>query len=103
MGKSVFDLITDSLANERLDGILLQNPQYEKTSDEINRLAEELKERDLSVEETKAVNRLICAYLTQSGIYGQVSYQQGFKDAVALLIEIGLIKQANNIWEGRIE
>lgn len=91
MGKSVFDLITDSLANERLDDILLQNPQYEKTSDEINRLAEELKSYNLDKEETKAVNKLICAYLTQNACHNKLAYRQGFADCASLLQEIGMI------------
>lgn len=92
MGKSVFDLVTEHLTNERLDGIILQNPKYEKTMEEVDRLAEDLKGLDLSAEETKAVNRLIYAYLAQNFCYSDLAYRQGFKDCASLLAEMGILK-----------
>ena len=91
MKKSVFDIITDSLVNERLDSILLQDQEYQKTMDEVDNLAKELKSYDLNQEETKVVNRLICAYLTQNDCHNKFAYQQGFTDCANLLQEIGLI------------
>lgn len=93
MGKNFFDFITDELTNERLDSIVLQNPGYRETIEEVDSLAEGLKACNLGGEEAKAVNRLICAYLTQNACYCKLSYQQGFRDCAALLIELGMIKQ----------
>ena len=92
MEKSVFDLLVDALAHERLDGLILQNPEYDATIEEVDSLAEELKAMDLGMEETKAVNRLICAYLTQNEVYSRFAYELGFLDAVELLLEIGMIR-----------
>ena len=91
MEKSVFDLLVDALAHERLDSLILQNPEYDATIEEVDSLAEELKAMDLGMEETKAVNRLIAAYLTQNEVYSQASYKQGFRDCAELLTEIGVV------------
>lgn len=91
MEKGIFDLLVDALAHERLDSILLQDSEYQKTVEEIDTLAEALKKLDLSVEEIKAVNRLICAYLTQNACHNKIAYQQGFADCANLLRKIGLI------------
>lgn len=91
MEKSVFDLLVDALAYERLDGIALQNQDYEFTAEEIDRLVEELKIMDLNIEETRAVNRLICAYLTQNEVYSRFAYEQGFRDCAELLNDIGVV------------
>lgn len=92
MERNVFELITEELASERLDSIILQNPEYEKTINEVDSLAEELKTCNLSKEEIKAVNRLVAAYLAQNACYNKLTYRQGFKDCAALLMEIGMIK-----------
>ena len=92
MDNNVFDLITDRLTNERLDGIILQNTKKKKTINEVDGLTEELKARNLSKEESKAVNRLISAYLTQNACYNKLTYKQGFMDCAALLMEIGMVK-----------
>lgn len=91
MENNFFDFITDELTNERLDSIVLQNPEYRETMYEIDSLAEELKACNFGGEEAKAVNRLICAYLTQNACYSRLAYQQGFKDCAALLVEIGIV------------
>ena len=87
----MFVLLVDALAYERLDGIVLQNPDYKFTVEEIDRMAEELKTMDLNVEETRAVNRLICAYLTQNEVYSRFAYEQGFRDCAELLNDIGVV------------
>lgn len=92
MEKRVFNLLVDALAHERLDSIVLQNPEYEATIEEIDRRAEELKALDLGAEETKAVNRLLFAYVSQNELYSKFAYELGFLDAVALLMEIGVVR-----------
>lgn len=91
MERNVFELLVDALAHERLDSIVLKIPEYEFTVEEIDRMAKELEIMDLSVEETRAVNRLITAYLTQNEVYSQTSYKQGFRDCAELLTEIGVV------------
>lgn len=91
MEKSVFNLLVDALAHERLDNLILQNPDYDMTIEEVDSLAEKMKSMDLGTEETKAVNRLIAAYLTQNEVYSRFAYEQGFLDAVKLLTEIGVV------------
>ena len=91
MEKRVFDLLVDALAHERLDSLILQNPEYDATIGEVDSLAEELRTMDLGMEETKAVNRLICAYLTQNEVYSRFAYEQGFRDCAELLTEIGVV------------
>ena len=91
MERNVFELLVDALAHERLDSIVLKIPEYEFTVEEIDRMAKELEIMDLSVEETRAVNRLICAYLTQNEVYSRFAYEQGFRDCAELLKEIGVV------------
>ena len=92
MEKSVFELLVYALAYERLDSLILQNLDYDATIEEVDSLAEELRTMDLGMEETKAVNRLICAYLTQNEVYSRFAYEQGFRDCAELLTEIGVVR-----------
>ena len=92
MSKNILDMITESLCNERLDEVLLSNPEYKATMDEVDRMAEKVKDCNFNEEEQRAIKGLISAYLTQNVCYSRVAYQQGLKDAASLMIELGLVK-----------
>lgn len=92
MSKSILDMISKKLLNERLDDVLLSNPEYVETMDEIDRLTEKVKDCSFNEEEQRAVKELISAYLTQNACYSRFAYQQGLKDASVLMLELGLVK-----------
>lgn len=92
MSKSILDMVSEKLLNERLDEVLLSNSEYAETINEIDRLTAEVKSLNFSEEEQGAVKELISAYLTQNACYSRFAYQQGLKDASALMLELGLVK-----------
>lgn len=92
MSKSILDMISKKMINERLDEVLLSNSEYESTMNEIDRLTAEVKSLNFSEEEQRAVKELISAYLAQNACYSKFAYQQGLKDASVLMLELGLVK-----------
>ena len=45
------------------------------------------------------MDRLLTSYNESGAFYGRMTYQQGFKDCAALLVEIGLIKTGKELQE----
>ena len=56
------------------------------------RLAEEIDSFDLTEEQHLTVDRIISSCNESGALYGKMTYQQGFRDCAALLLEIGMIK-----------
>lgn len=92
MGKSIFDVITGYATNEGLSPVLQHDEEYKQIVKKMDDLTEELDALGLSEAQRLAVDRLISAYNENGAYYGRLTYQQGGKDCVALLVEIGLIK-----------
>lgn len=93
MRQSMLEMITESLIHERLDHVLMSNLEYQATMDEVDDMTAKVKAFHLSEEEKNAIKGLVSAYLTQNACYSKFSYQQGFKDCAALIMEVMLIKQ----------
>lgn len=92
MEKSIFDVITDYATNERLSNVLQHDDKYKQIVQKTDDLTEELDALALSKEQRLLIDRLISAYNENGAYYGRLTYQQGFRDCAALLVEIGLIK-----------
>ena len=92
MEKSILEVITGYAINEGLSPALQQDGEYRQIVQKINSLTEELDAFALSKEQRLTVDRLISAYNEDGAHYGRMTYQQGFRDCVALLLEIGLVK-----------
>ena len=99
MGKSILEVITEYAVNERIGQILWQDEEYKQIQDKISSLTSELDVFDLSKNQRLAVEQLISFYNEDGALYGRKTYQKGFKDCVAFLVEIGLIKYGKEFRE----
>lgn len=92
MEKSIFDVITEYATNEGLNGILLQDSEYQRIQCEIDELIEKFHELNLPKEQCLLADRLVSSHTECGCCYGKIAYQQGFRDCASLLMEMGLIK-----------
>ena len=92
MDKNIFDVITEYAVNERMDGILLQDSEYQRIQREMDELIEKFHELNLSKEQNLLVDKLVSAHTESGCYYGRVAYQKGMRDCVSLLLNMGLIK-----------
>ena len=92
MEKSILEMITEYATNERLDNIILIDEKYITIQAEMDKLTEELDSLNLIQKQKNAVNDLIAANIAIGCYYTRAAYQQGFKDCVSLLREVGIIR-----------
>lgn len=92
MEKSILEMITEYATNERLDNIILIDEKYITIQAEMDKLTDELDSLNLTQKQKTAVNDLIAANVAIGSYYTRAAYQQGFKDCVSLLREIGIIR-----------
>ena len=92
MEKNIFEILTENAINERLDDTILHDYAYRKVQKKIDRLMERFEKLNLTKEQKLIIDRLISAHIECGNCYGKVTYQQGIKDCVLLLMEMGLIK-----------
>lgn len=99
MEKSIFDVITEYAANEGLTCTIQQDDEYKQIQEKIDALTSEFDGIGLSEEQWSLMDRLISAYNENGAYYGRLTYQQGFRDCAALLVEIGMIKDGKEFDE----
>ena len=92
MEKSIFEVITDYAINEGLDCSIWQSDEYRQIHEEIDKLTSEFNAFGLPKEQRLTVDRLLNSYNESGANYGKMTYQRGFKDCAALLVEIGMIR-----------
>lgn len=92
MEKTIFEVITEYAVNEGLDCSIQQSDEYKQIHEEIDKLTSEFNALGLPKEQRLTVDRLLTSYNESGAYYGKMTYQQGFRDCAALLVEIGLIK-----------
>lgn len=92
MEKTIFDVITEYAVNEGLSSVLQHDEEYKQIIQKLDSLTEELNALGLSDAQRLTMDRLISAYNENGAYYGRLTYQRGFKDCAALLVEIGVIK-----------
>lgn len=80
-----------------MDAILLQSPEHQKLEQEIDRRLNQLEEAGLTREQGHVVDELLTANNEESAYCCKVFYQQGMKDCVALLKEIGVLEGTKRI------
>lgn len=97
MDKNIFEVITEYAVNEGLNNVILQSDEYKRIHEEIDDLTSEFNVLGLPKEQRLIVDRLLTSYNESGAYYGKMTYQQGFRDCVSLLVEIGMIK------DGRME
>lgn len=91
MDESILKMITEYVANERLDDIMLGDEEYMAIQEEVNENEEKLDVLDLSQEQKMAVDDLTASYIALGVCHARLAYQQAFKDCAAFLKEIGAI------------
>lgn len=91
---SILDIISDHSVNEGMNAILLSDEEYLGTLKEIDEQAKHFDRLGLTKEQRLAVDRLITSHTANGACYGRMTYRKGFRDCVALLQEIGLIRAA---------
>ena len=89
---SILEIITEYETNERLDNIILIDEKYISIQTEMDKLTDELDSLNLTQKQKTAVDDLIAANIAIGCYYTRAAYQQGFKDCVSLLREIGIIR-----------
>lgn len=94
MEKSIFEVITDYAVNEGLSHVLQQSDEYEQIQKEMNEATSKFDALCLPKEQRLIVDRLLTSYNESGAHYGRMTYQQGFRDCVSLLLEIGMIRDA---------
>ena len=95
MEKSIFEVITEYAVNEGLNCNIQQNDEYKQIQEKIDDLTNEFDELGLPKEQRSIVDRLISSYNESGAFYGKMTYQQGFRDCAALLVEIGMVKDGH--------
>lgn len=94
MEKSIFEVITDYAVNEGLSHVLQQSDEYGQIQKEMNEATSKFDALCLPKEQRLIVDRLLTSYNESGAHYGRMTYQQGFRDCVSLLLEIGMIRDA---------
>lgn len=91
--KTVFDIIVEQFINERLDDIMMQDTEYMKLQDKLWEEKNRLDKLDLSETQRLVVEKLISIHIRAVELYSKKSYEQGFRDCVSILREIGVVRK----------
>ena len=89
---NIFETITDYTVNERMIKTLLENKEYQEVQ---NQIADQIKLFEglhLEKEQWMVIDRLLSLHAESGALYGRITYQQGYRDCVALLQEMNLIR-----------
>lgn len=87
MDKRVLEIITENLMNERLDSIVQNNEKYRQAEQETDKTICVL-EGMLSQEQQKALDDYLSAENHRAAVYAEISYKQGMKDILTLLVSL---------------
>ena len=88
---SIIEILSGHLMNERLDNILLDDPEYINLLESIDQATVCFESLKLSEGQRMIVDNLISAYTAYGAYYARMAYQQGMKDCVRMLREIGVL------------
>ncbi len=88
----IFEAITDYLVNERVTETLQGDRQYQQMQAKIGNQMGLFDELNLDKEQWLVADRLISLHAESGTLYGRIAYQQGYRDCVALLQALDLIK-----------
>ena len=88
---SIIKILSGHLMNERLDNILLDDPEYIKILESIDQATVCFESLKLPMGQRMIVDNLISAYTAYGAYYARMAYQQGMKDCVRMLREIGVL------------
>lgn len=92
MDKNIFEILTEHALNERFDEILFRNEEYQKLQNNMDNLLKNLDELGLSNTQMMVVDKLLAAHIESGNYYSKMAYQEGIRDCVLLLNEMGLLR-----------
>ena len=88
MANRILDILIEN-SNRRLDAVLYNSAEYRKIEREISRRIHRLEKEKLTKRQSRAVDSLLSAYNAENACSCRILYEQGFKDCISLLKEIG--------------
>ena len=89
MPDCMLDMIMKN-SDRRLDVVLFADEEYRQSDREICGRLRGLKKMRLTKRQERAVDRLLTAYNEQSACCCKIFYEQGYKDCIRLLKELGV-------------
>ncbi len=92
MEESIMRVVSKLMTGERFDRIVSGEREYRKRDSEMEELSNQLWGYNFTKEQHQAIDRLLSAGNACCAKYGELAYQQGAKDVVAILRELDLIK-----------
>ncbi len=90
--ENIFEATTDYAINERMSKMLLGNRQYQKLQKRIDKQFKLFDRLNLNRKQWLVIDRLLSLYAENGALYGRITYQQGYRDCVAMLQAMDLIK-----------
>ena len=89
-GRRILDVIIEN-SDRRLSTLLYNNEEYRRIGRELSRGFEMLEKEKLTKQQKRAVDDLFSVYNEESACCYRILYEQGFKDCICLLKEIGIV------------
>lgn len=90
MTSRLLDIIIGN-ANEHLDTILAKDTECIKIRQKMSKQFAKLNKLKLTRKQSKAVDELLTTYNEENARCCRIIYEQGFKDCISLLKEMGII------------
>lgn len=87
MDKQVLDIITENLTNERLDEIVRGVEEYRQAEQEADKTIDIL-EGMLVQGQQRVLDIYLSAENHRASVYSKISYRQGMKDILTLLVSL---------------
>lgn len=86
--KTVMEIVTEYLGNERLDGIILETEEYRQADEKADAALEEIPLTEMGDETRKALDKYLSALGEVMSVYSRLAYQQGMKDLMELAVSL---------------
>ena len=83
--EKIFETLTKHIIDNKLDSIILKDPQYKKLLTQIDIAYDKIDRKDIYLDE------LLSCYNTASSYYASKCYNQGYYDCVKLLKELNIL------------
>lgn len=88
---NILEILIENATNERLDEIAFLGEEYCIIDAQLNTAQQEYANLNLSEEDTKIIDKMLCLSTAHSARYSTLAYKQGLEDAVSLLKFMGII------------
>lgn len=86
--KTVMEIVTEYLGNERLDSIILKMEEYRQADKKADAALEEVPIMEMGDEARKALDKYLSALGEVMTVYSRLAYQQGMKDLMEFALSL---------------